>query len=358
MSPTFEYGVAHVESIGIELAERAGQEKPVVTQLTINGEGVQPTPRFWTSFFVRFGISENIFKYFDHAEVFQRIASRAKSDRLRYCLERDDVGHAQLLAVSNPERPLIEYDEVTTLTSKYAVCATTYHQGVVTTTHIPRAGDQTFDIHGDQFQHRFVMDTPIDGYGQPKIHLSFLRLLCSNGAIGYAQAFRSEIAAGKDIAYGLVRALDSFDNEEGYSALRQRFESAQRSWASVHECDTLYRQLAKLMSTGDLTAEHVFDRFHQLTGNLHSLYGLANFDALSVKRQRVLPAKCRVYDLVNFASELATHHAAACGQRLLQGYIGNLISDEYDLEGTADKMTEFRDFFVNENAESIEPRWN
>ena len=31
-------------------------------------------------------------------------------------------------------------------------------------------------------------------------------------------------------------------------------------------------------------------------------------DALSVKRQRTLPVKARVLDLLNFASELATHH--------------------------------------------------
>ena len=40
------------------------------------------------------------------------------------------------------------------------------------------------------------------------------------------------------------------------------------------------------------------------------LYGLANLDTLSPKRQRTLPVDCKVYDLLNFATEIATHHAS------------------------------------------------
>ncbi len=75
-------------------------------------------------------------------------------------------------------------------------------------------------------------------------------------------------------------------------------------------------------------------------------------DALSVKRQRTLPTACRVYDLLNFASELATHHSAPTGNRLVQAYIGDLISSEYDLEGTVDQFTDWRDFFIGNDATS------
>jgi hypothetical protein len=73
---------------------------------------------------------------------------------------------------------------------------------------------------------------------------------------------------------------------------------------------------------------------------------LANLDAMSVKRQRILPARCKVYDLLNFTSELATHHASPATARALQAHLGSLISDEYDMEGTAEKMKEFDDFFI------------
>ncbi len=40
--------------------------------------------------------------------------------------------------------------------------------------------------------------------------------------------------------------LDGFGNDEGFSALRQRFESAAKSWASVYEAQSLHKQLIKL----------------------------------------------------------------------------------------------------------------
>src|SRR5690242_21369888 len=56
----------------------------------------------------------------------------------------------------------------------------------------------------------------------------------------------------------------------------------------------------------------------------------SNLDALSAKRQRTLPARCKVYDLLNFASEVATHHATPAGERGLQGFVGR--SEEHTSE--------------------------
>jgi len=79
------------------------------------------------------------------------------------------------------------------------------------------------------------------------------------------------------------------------------------------------------------------------------IYGVANLESLSVKRQRVHPTPCRVYDLINFASELATHRVLEAERPRLHAYIGTLISDEYDLEGTAEGVPEFNDLFLNQN---------
>ena len=82
------------------------------------------------------------------------------------------------------------------------------------------------------------------------------------------------------------------------------------------------------------------------TGDLSRIYGLASVDALSAKRQRTLPAACKVYDLLNLASEVATHHASEAGNRTVQAYVGELISGEFDLEGTVDQFSDWRDFFI------------
>jgi hypothetical protein len=94
------------------------------------------------------------------------------------------------------------------------------------------------------------------------------------------------------------------------------------------------------------SSSSLFRAFHEMTGDLTRIYGMANLDALSVKRQRTLPAACRLYDVLNFASELATHHTTEMGNRIVQAFIGDLISGEYDLEGTVDRFSDWRDFFI------------
>jgi hypothetical protein len=290
-----------------------------------------------------------VFRYFEPCEVFERISERAPNDQFRYTIERDRGRSAKrLLAVSNPNRPIIRRAEVDELVAMHSGESVEYAEGVVTSRHLPASGEHNVRIGGDELRNRFILETPIDGFGHPRIFLSMLRLVCSNGMIGYSRAFRSEISLGKDLSQCIVRALRSFDNDEGYSALRQRFTSAQTSWASVRECHQLYRTLENVSHDGSLRSLKLMSNFYRMTGNLNELYGLANLDALSIKRQRILPTQCRVYDLINFASELATHHATPAGSRELQAFIGSLISDEFDMEGTAETVVDFADFFLDQ----------
>ncbi|NIP84367.1 MAG: DUF932 domain-containing protein, partial [Planctomycetales bacterium] len=63
------------------------------------------------------------------------------------------------------------------------------------------------------------------------------------------------------------------DNPNGYAALEQRFESAQRSWASIRETQELYRILARL-ECGEWRRRRrsVIGDYARVTGNLHQLY--------------------------------------------------------------------------------------
>ena len=324
----------------------AGPARRRAVTVVARGEPLEPSARFWSSLFHRFGISENIFRYFRHDEVFARVVQHSPDDRLRLCVERAG-GRNRLLGCSNPKRPVLTYDQAGTLLGRHNSDegGPVYYNGLLTSTHTPRSGERGFDIGPDRFHNRFVVEAPVDGFGQPRIYLSLLREICSNGAVGYARSFRSDVRIGDDTAYTLERALGQFDHDEGFTALRQRFAAAQTSWASLHEAVLLHRTLARV---GTGASEH-HKRLDALCGDLHALYGLANLDSLSAKRQRILPARCRVYDLINFASEVATHQAPVAERGRLQAYIGTLVSDEYDLEGTAERVPEFKDLFVNLN---------
>ncbi len=349
--PTVSLGELRVVSTEPGAADDrpAGPARRAAVAVHARGEPFEPSPRFWSSLFHRFGISENIFRYFRHDEVFARIVERSPDDRLRLCVERTGDRRQRLLACSNPKRPVLTYDQAGTLLARHHTdedgAPPVYHDGLLTSTHTPTSGRRGFDIGPDRFHNRFVVEAPVDGFGQPRIYLSLLRQICANGAVGYARAFRSDVRIGDDTAYTLDRALGQFDHDEGFTALRQRFESAQKSWASLNEALTLHRVLARL-GTGAGTYQKGLDT---LCGDLHALYGLANLETLSAKRQRILPARCRVYDLINFASEVATHKAPVEAKGRLQAYIGTLVSDEYDLEGTAERVPEFKDLFLNLN---------
>ena len=378
----FEYRLAKVNDLAVNTEEDPKNGRQNVTTVALQDEPLAPSERFWTSLYARYGFSGSFFRYFSHAEVFGRISSR-ESDNLRVCIERDpETGEGRLLAVSSPGRPIVRHDDLLETLGRYHAEQISCVDGVIESTHTPRAGNSPFQICGDAFSNRFVMSVPIDGYGAPSVFLSLLRHICANGAIGYAKAFRSSLALGRgndDVNYSIVRALDGFGNDEGFAALRQRFESAGKSWASVAEAQNLYRHLAKLTyhkhlgwDGAALSGQHGLQRlfvggvgagadaaetyeassplisaFHRMTGDVSKLYGLANPDALSVKRQRTLPVSCKVYDLLNFASEVATHHADEYGARSSQAWLGTLISGEYDLENSCDAYVDFQDFFVD-----------
>lgn len=373
---SFTYDVTTIGDLSVTHAIDEDTQKEVIESVVVKGEQLIPTGRFWNSLFSTFGFNSAIFKYYSHAEVFERISQRGKSDRMRVCVERNKNGTARLLGVSNPTRPLIGFSDLMENLKVHHANGAQYSEGIVESFHTPRNGSGSLTIVGDTFRNQFVVATPIDGYGQPNVYLSMLRQVCSNGLIAYAKAFRSSVNLGKandNVQFSLTRVLDQFGNEEGYAALRERLESAAMSWASVYETAQLYKLLVKLIADiegntaalastpslgGHLKSGVVLDRdgeeigspilraFHAMTGDTSQLYGLANLDSLSMKRQRTLPVKCTLYDAINFATEVATHHSEVGASRQLQAWVGNLISTEYDMERTKERYADFADFHI------------
>jgi hypothetical protein len=377
----FDYDFLSVGDLQVETVEDPKTGKKTVSKVLVKDEPLNPTDRFWVSLFSRYGFNSSFFKYFQHAEVFERISQIETKDRMRLCIERDAHGEGTLLGVSNPTKPIVVYDELMGMLTKYSGQNVMYHNGIVESTHTPRSGANLFNVGGDDFVNRFMMATPIDGYGAPNLYLALLRLTCENGVVGYTKAFRSSLALGKaddDVSPSLTRALDGFNNDEGYAAIRQRIEAAASSWCSVYEAETLYKLIMRLHhkdtldDMGGVTPKNAkYTRFllsqvdggmegglgspllkayQAMTGDTCKLYGLANMDALSVKRKRTLPVRCKVMDAINFATEIATHYATPEGARALQGWVGGLITEEMDMEGTADKFGDFADFHLDAKA--------
>src|SRR5579862_3605862 len=195
MTATFQYGTTRIKDLAVTTAtDKNG--KTQIKEVLLGGESLQATKRFWNSLHLRFGFTGNIFRYFNHAEVFNRISEVAANDEVSWCVERQDTGVSRLLAVTNPTAARIAHDDLMGLLDKYGAQDVTYSDGVVTSRHAPRM-DAEFKVAGDGFQNKFILSTPIDGYGRPSVYLSLMRLICSNGAVGYSPAFRSELSVGR-----------------------------------------------------------------------------------------------------------------------------------------------------------------
>lgn len=54
-----------------------------------------------------------------------------------------------------------------------------------------------------------------------------------------------------------------------------------------------------------------------------------------------------MYDLLNFTTEVATHHCDERNGRLLQAEVGNFVSNEFDLEGSKATKEQFADWFMD-----------
>lgn len=348
----------------LEITNKIGPKGKVsIETVKLNGECVLPTKRFMKSFKQRFRVDTKMTKLFTWEEIFTRIPQVYASDQFRVTIERNGDGPGRLLGATNITAPLLKYDQLCEVLEQHnPVGKVQYSEGIVRSPHTPSVPFK-FNVGGDNFASQYVIDSPIDGYGKPEIYLSMLREICSNGMVAEAPAFRSEISLGKgetDVSPSLVRALESYNNEDGYLAIKQRIETSQKSWASVYEALKLQDIIKKVYGSGQLKQNiykigvnedtHPLQKFGSLMGDINEKYGLTTLEAVTKKTQRKLPIKVTVYDLLNFATELATYDATASGNRILQGYCGGLLAGEYDLENTATEGRDYKDLWLHDKA--------
>jgi hypothetical protein len=330
-----------------ETRRRGPEPPPTQALVDLDGQPCRVSNRFWKSIFARYRFGASTFRYFRPEEVFERICGVSSNDTLRVMIEHCTDGPPRALAASRPQDPLLTITDVLELATRHGATAVGYADGVVDCTFTPRSGEQALAIGPDAFANRFKLDVPVDGYGNARIHVALLRLLCTNGMVGYHRAFASEVPASASPQHTIRRAIECFDHSDGFAAIRERFRAAQSSWASVREAHGLGKQLVKMKAADPARKLRALDEFDRLTGRVQEFYGLSNVDTLPTRRQRLLPVKCRVYDLLNFAGEVATHVAQSEDARPLQSWIGGTISDEFDLEGTAEQVPEFTDLFLH-----------
>ena len=184
--------------------------------------------------------------------------------------------------------------------------------------------------------------------------------------IAKAKLFKSSIKLGNKIDTNIpqmIQFIESFNNEKAYEAVQSRLKSAMRSPASL---DEIYR-LSSILDDEKFATIHTNAKYakndtniiidsdqlralRKLSGDEADRYGLISLASLDKKRRQKLSSNTTVYNLLNYASELATHYATENKQRqILYAWIGDMIGNEYDLEGILDKDEEPIDLFLSIN---------
>lgn len=352
--PEFDNVVVDLNELKVE--GTYNQQRFNVDHVIVRDMKMKPTNRFWLSICSRFGISPSIFNYFTHKEVFDRINEKSTKTNIQITVQKTPSEHdsdtknflPRLFAISAPDGKGMIYEDVLWRTlAQLPTTAVQYFEGVVTSEHDTRSFME-WNIGPDKFSTYITLECPIDGYGKPTVWLSLLRDACQNGAVAHNRAFQSGIIIGAQQSAGLTlqRAIESFSNEDGFVALKQRLEASQKSWASILEACRLNRVI--LGSPDDdfigNDKQKIVEELLTLTGDVRSIYGVAQLESLSEKRMRALPCQCKVYDLLNFATEIATHRMKPASAREAQVYFGEMISREFDLENSCDRIGDFSDF--------------
>jgi hypothetical protein len=319
-----------------------------------DGRVARVSPRFWNSFCSLFNLNRSIFEYFGHGEVFARI-NQVKDTNVRVAIETNTSrpeDDPTILSCTNPSKPILPLDDVRRLVEEYHGNRSGYHQGMVDAS-FDAPYPLEFKIGGDDFRTRFSMSMPVDGYGLPSAYLEMLRQVCQNGAVAVSRAFRTQFQLGKEdsLLYNVLdRAMTSFNNEEGYHSYKLRIEAATRSWASYNEFTRIHDLTSKAMLHDGKPLEErnqILLGLLQRAGNPLEWFGMTSGREISDRKARTIPVKITVYDLFNFASEIATHHVTGRENRnRLNAWIGDTVTKEYDLEDTLTTHPDYADFFT------------
>ena len=310
--------------------------------LTYLGEEFKTGSRFITSLAKKMKFSGNIFKYFSPPEVFERVGE--KNPDCRFQVTFDHYSKQILGIVDEGKRFLPPAVACKVFEDDTRIRKVSYNNGIWSADlHL----DETFKVKnsGDYFR-RLHITYPVDGVGMPSIYLSMMRQVCSNGSVAKVAEFRTDIEINDESGLHLSRLLGSFNNRYGFSALEERLGIAQDTAASVRE----------LLEIDSLLMNHIQDkqayrmlhnRLDEIAGEPCFQYGTTSLNNIPAKKRTLLPVDCSVNDLLNFCSELTTHHGNLLrNAESFDVAAGKILAHEFDLEGMYRRNTHSPDFFL------------
>jgi hypothetical protein len=352
---SIEYVDFNVRDIKVAMeTKKNGDIKPNRHVIELEGETLRATGSFWQSIFSRYAINSQVFNLFSPEEVFERIVEHHGDDKMQMMTyssgettDKEDKPVRSAYSTCLLGRNFSKFDEVMDLeVADGATARFSPNTSGRIMVESPLIGSSDFEICGDSFGGHFVTSIPIDGYGNSTSAPMLLRRVCSTGAVAMAPVFQSKISKGKNAVETLNRvssSLTHYSGEEALLACRDRFKAAAVSKASIREVMEFWSAMCKQFPGSDhkCTDEaqkqlftRVQKKYYELTGDAITLYGVFSNTAMSRRRMSLLESRCTMYELLNFATEVRSHHVNVSGKSTFDGMVGQTLATEFDLENS------------------------
>ena len=284
--------------------------------------------RFITSFARKLKFSSNIFTYFTAEEVFERVQQRNPDVVFKVTFDRQD---REILGVVDESKKILPAEiACNVFASDPRVQKIQYSKGVW---EAEFQLDESFSVRNDsEYSRKILVRYPVDGVSMPCVYLSLFRQVCSNGAVALVNSFKTDIEVNDESGMHLSRLLRSYNNENGFMALESRIQAAQDTLASVNELLKIENLLStQIADQSSVSALHT--RLEEMAGDPCSGYKTTSLSNISPRKRPLLPVNCSVNDLLNFCSELTTHHDNIISHvDAFNATLGNMLAQEFDLE--------------------------
>lgn len=325
-----------------QMVEVLDSDESKIKGLAIGGTTYKPSARFYKTLAAELGIPYGVFGFFTPQEVMVRAAEKEPDLPLRVTL---DTAKEELLGLTqNKGLPMpIQYIE-NVLHGDRRLREVEYADGMLSAM---LDLDEPWDVPNDSAYRVHVRcRVPVDGAGMPDMSLATWRQVCSNGAVAEAPLFRTKMEIRDNNGEHFRRLLASFSNPSGVEMLQSRMCEAAGTKASVGEVMLLEGMIKRSVAS---TRNQMLlrERLDEVAGNPCVRYGVTDLANIGQKKRPLLPVGCSVADLLNFASELATHHAEMLKpDSTLHSFAGTLLSKGFDLEDLYPNVLRTSDFYL------------
>ena len=326
------------ETVGLHEME------PITVEGAINGirignDAYFVKKRFMKTMMAIFGFAESLFQYFSPEELFARIIERRKETSLRLCIDRKLM---QINGVTEPKEETLPMPNVCHIVrDDPRLTKITYDPENALMESTLELADEWEIPQDSKYRNLLHFSYSVDQCRIPTIALGLVRQVCTNGMIARRKCFETDLVIEKNQGRHLQQLLGSFNNRNGFDALRERMMIAQNTKASINE----------LLGVINTLKTHIeepvpfVERLHEIAGHPEDQYGQARLEEIRVRHRRELPVQASVMDLVNVLTEAATHfipdkHLALCA------YATNMLAGEFDLEELAGNKHPAKSFYL------------